>query len=97
MRAPVRQHTEHGLAEVAAGRVPVVPPLQGPGVQAQVVLRLQRVRQVRSVAVEGGPLRAVPERARARAWQEPATWLKAMTQWHALPCKTYYTYTKKNV
>ena len=67
MRAPVRQHAEDRLAEVAAGRVPVVPPLHRPGVQAQVVLRLQRVRQVRRVAVEGGPLRVAPERARARA------------------------------
>ncbi len=55
--APVRQHAEHRVAEVAAGGVVVVPPLQRLGVQPQVVLRVRCVRERARVAVELRALR----------------------------------------
>ncbi len=50
------QDGKHGLTELAAGRLAIVPPLQGCGVQAVVVLWDDHLRQLRSVAVEVGAL-----------------------------------------
>ncbi len=54
----MRQHGEHGLAEVAAGDLAVVPRLQRRGVQAEAELRLQLRRQRARAAVEVAALRA---------------------------------------
>jgi hypothetical protein len=80
--APVRQHAEHRVAEVAAGGVVVVPPLQRLGVQAQGVLRVRRVRERARVAVE---LRALRGALALRCGQR-LCWPDSMGQLHT-SCK----------